>query len=62
MLASFQDVVQTQDAERVHKAEANATLGDGLALRIHAGGLVDVNVAHRAGRQNAPGADDVKGA
>jgi hypothetical protein len=59
---AFQNVVQAQGAEGIDEAQADVALGDGLALGVNAGDFINVDVAHRAGRQDALGAGDIEGA
>jgi hypothetical protein len=55
-------VIQAQGAEGIDEAQADVALGDGLALRIDAGGFVNVDVADGTGRKNRFGAGDIEGA
>ena len=60
--SSFQEVVEAEGADRVHEADTDAALGDGLALRVEAGGFVNGDVSYGAGRKDTLGAGDVEGA
>ena len=55
-------VVQANGAERVYEAHVDASLRDGLVFGIDAGGFVNDDVAHHAGRQDSFGTDDIEGA